>query len=191
MGYISVFLIAVSLAMDALAVSVTNGITVKDFSRRHAIKMGLYFGGFQFVMPLIGFFLGKGFESLIKAYDHWIAFGLLLVIGINMLKESFGEEESETMGKSAAMALSWKKLVLQAIATSIDAMAVGISFAVVGKGVNIFISSVIIGITAFAFSYFGGIFGRKVGSFFQKSAERLGGIILIGIGIKILIEHLA
>jgi len=170
MGYISVLLIAVSLAMDALAVSITNGITVKDFSRCHAVKIGLYFGGFQFAMPLIGFVLGKGFENIIKSYDHWIAFGLLLIIGVNMLIESFDEGKSETLGKSAAMALSWKKLAVQAVATSIDAMAVGISFAVIGEGVNIVLSSVIIGIVAFIFSYYGGIFGRRIGAFFQKIA---------------------
>lgn len=191
MGYISIFLIAVSLAMDALAVSITNGITIKDFSRRHAVKMGAYFGGFQFAMPIIGYILGVSFENMIKAYDHWIAFGLLCIIGVNMLIESFDEEKSESLGKSAAMALSWKKLVMQAIATSIDAMAVGISFAVIDNKANIWVSSVIIGLVAFVFSYYGGIFGRKVGCLFQKSAERIGGIILIGIGVKILIEHLA
>ena len=187
---INSFLLGVGLAMDAFSVSMANGLNAPKMSRSMRIMIPLTFAVFQFLMPVIGFFLGKSFENVIKSYDHWIAFGLLTIIGINMLKESFDEEKSETLGKSAAMALSWKKLVVQAIATSIDAMAVGISFAVIGNGANIFVSSVIIGIIAFAFSYCGGIFGKKVGCLFQKSAERIGGIILIGIGVKILIEHL-
>ncbi len=189
MGYFSVFLIAVSLAMDALAVSVTNGIVISDFKRRHAVRMGAYFGVFQFFMPVIGYYLGTGFEVYIKQIDHWIAFGLLSIIGVNMVVESFRPEETQAVGVSAKEALSVKNMLMQAIATSIDALAVGISFAVVGGG-NIFIYSFIIGAVAFTISYFGGIFGRKIGDVFRKSAGRIGGCVLIFIGIKILVEHM-
>ncbi len=189
MGYFAVFLIAVSLAMDAFAVSVTNGIMIRDFRRRHAVKMGLYFGAFQFIMPIAGYVLGSGFQRFISAYDHWVAFILLAAIGTNMLIESFKKEDGESMEATAAEMLKCSKLTLLAVATSIDALAVGISFAVVG-GTNIFINAAIIGAVAFVISYCGGMFGKKLGEVFKKSAERLGGVILIGIGVKILIEHL-
>lgn len=189
MGYISVFLIAVSLAMDALAVSVTNGIVIKNFRRRHAVKMGIYFGIFQFIMPIAGYVLGTGFQRIIQSYDHWVAFILLAAIGVNMIIESFKHEDDELCENCAEEMLKFSRLVVLAVATSIDALAVGISFAVVGGG-NILISSLIIGIVAFAFSFFGGMFGKKLGKIFQKSAERIGGLILIGIGVKILLEHI-
>lgn len=189
MGYFAVLLIAFGLAMDALAVSVTNGIITADYKRQYGLKQGMFFGVFQFIMPLIGFALGNGFESLIKSFDHWVAFGLLFVIGANMIIETFKEEEIRGMGKSAADVFSVKNLTLQAVATSIDALAVGISFAVAGEG-NIFISSLIIGAVAFLLSYCGGMFGVKIGGLFQKSASRVGGVILIAIGIKILVEHM-
>ena len=189
MGYFAVLLIAFGLAMDALAVSVTNGIITTDYKKSHGLKQGMFFGVFQSVMPLIGFALGSGFESLIKSFDHWVAFGLLFVIGANMIIETFKEEETQSMGKSAADVFGVKNLTLQAVATSIDALAVGISFAVAGEG-NIFISSLIIGAVAFLLSYCGGMFGVKIGELFQKSASRVGGVILIAIGIKILIEHM-
>ena len=189
MGYITVLLIALSLAVDAFAVSVTNGIVVSDFRRRHAVKIGLYFGVFQFLMPLIGYALGSSFEKLIEAYDHWIAFSLLAIIGGSMIAESFKDEETECIGNSAKQFLSPMRLVTQAIATSIDALAVGISFAVT-KTQNIFANALIIGVVAFVCSFFGGIFGKKIGGIFRCYASRIGGIVLIGIGIKILIEHL-
>ena len=185
MGYFAVFLIAVSLAMDAFAVSVTNGIMIRDFRRRHAVKMGLYFGAFQFIMPIAGYVLGSGFQRFISAYDHWVAFILLAAIGTNMLIESFKKEDGESIEATAAEMLKCSKLTLLAVATSIDALAVGISF-----GTNIFINAAIIGAVAFVISYCGGMFGKKLGEVFKKSAERLGGVILIGIGVKILIEHL-
>lgn len=188
MGYFAVFLIALSLAMDALAVSVTNGIVITDFKRRHAVKMGAYFGVFQFVMPIIGFILGTGFRRLIESYDHWIAFGLLGIIGVNMIIETIKEEEVATV-TTAAVQLRPSKLTLMAVATSIDALAVGISFAAMGDE-NIVPKSLIIGIVAFVLSFAGGCFGRKLGELFQKSAQRIGGLILIGIGVKILIEHI-
>ena len=178
MGFLSVFLIAISLAVDAFAVSVTNGIAIKDFKAKNAVKTAFYFGAFQFVMPIIGFMLGSGFEGLIKTFDHWVAFGLLAVIGLNMISESFKEECAEAVENTAENYLTVPRLITQAIATSIDALAVGISFAVAGTE-NILLNSLIIGVVAFVFSYIGGIFGKKI-----------GGIILICIGIKIVLEHL-
>lgn len=189
MGYIAVLLIALSLAVDAFAVSVTNGIVVSDFRRRHAAKVGLYFGFFQFVMPLIGYALGSGFERIIEAYDHWIAFLLLGIIGGNMIVESFKQEEAENLGNTAKEFLNPARLITQAIATSIDALAVGISFAVT-KTQNILTNALIIGVVAFVCSFIGGIFGKKIGSVFRRYAGRIGGIVLIGIGVKILLEHL-
>ena len=188
MGYISVFLIAVSLAMDALAVSVTNGICVTDFKRRHALKMGIYFGAFQFFMPVSGYFLGLGFKDLIQAFDHWVAFGLLACIGLNMIFESFQKEE-KTKANTASELLSFSRMIMLSVATSIDAFAVGISFAVV-KSANIWISSVIIGIVAFVISYCGGILGKSMGKMLQERAQRIGGYILLLIGFKTLFEHI-
>lgn len=182
MGFLSVFLIALSLAMDAFAVSVSNGIAVNSMRKRDCFKVALYFGAFQFIMPLIGYILASGFEEAIKAFDHWIAFVLLSAIGVNMLRE--GDEE-EASGYDC---LNNKKLMLQAVATSIDALAVGISFAVIHDE-KILFNSTIIGVVAFCLSYLGGLFGKKLGGIFQKSANRIGGIILICIGIKILYEH--
>ncbi len=151
MGYVTVLLIAVSLAVDAFAVSVTNGIVVNDLRKKHAVKIGIYFGVFQFLMPLIGYLLGSGFENIIKSFDHWVAFGLLAVIGLNMIAESFKNEAEECRCISSREYLTPIRLTTQAIATSIDALAVGISFAVAGDG-NILISSLIIGVIAFVFS---------------------------------------
>lgn len=189
MNLLVIFLTAVSLAMDAFAVSVTNGVTVKDFKKRHAVKMGIFFGGFQFVMPLVGYVLGSGFRVYIEAFDHWIAFGLLALIGGNMIRESLfgGDEAAEP--KTAAEALNAKVLTVQAIATSIDALAVGISFSLL-KEVNMWLSCTVIGIVAFVFSFAGALMGKKIGGLFKDKAELAGGIILCCIGLKILIEHL-
>ena len=189
MGFLSVFLIAISLAVDAFAVSVTNGICVKNFGVKNAVKCAIYFGVFQFVMPVTGYTLGCGFEGLIKAYDHWVAFGLLSIIGLNMIYESFKEECAETINNTAENYLTVPRLITQAIATSIDALAVGISFAVSGTQ-NIFANSFVIGIVAFIFSYIGGIFGKKIGGVFQSYAGRIGGVVLICIGVKIVLEHI-
>ncbi len=182
MGFLAVFLIALSLAMDAFAVSVSNGIAVQSIRKRDCFKVALYFGAFQFIMPIIGYLLASGFEELIKSFDHWVAFLLLSAIGINMIRECDKE------GNDTCEELGSKKLVLQAIATSIDSLAVGISFAVIHEDKILFNSSVI-GIVAFVLSYIGGLFGKGLGGIFQKSANRIGGIILICIGIKILYEH--
>lgn len=183
---IEVFLIAVSLALDAFAVSVSSGISVKGFGWKHAVKMGVYFGLFQFAMPLIGWFLGSSVSAYIEAVDHWIAFGLLVLIGGRMvwgaLHTACGEEEAPPADLTA------KRLVVLAIATSIDALAVGVSMAFMD--VNILFSAIVIGVVAFALSVVGGLLGKRLGCLFQRRAEVVGGVVLIAIGIKILVEHL-
>lgn len=182
MGIIEILLIGVGLAMDAFAVSICKGLSMKSLSFKKSIIIGLYFGIFQAGMPLVGFLLGKGFEDFVVAIDHWIAFILLLFIGINMIKEVFKDEEC------ANDDISFKTMVVLAIATSIDALAVGITFAFLK--VNILIATILIGIVTFIISIFGVVIGNKFGDKFEKKAKLLGGIILIGMGVKILIEHL-
>lgn len=189
MGLISILLISLSLAMGAFAVSIGNGITVKDFKPIHGVKLGLYFGIFQFAMPLLGWALGKSFSQAIASVDHWIAFLLLGAIGGKMVWDSFHEEASgEQSTRCAKEVLTAKLLTVQAIATSIDALIIGVSFAMLE--VNVLAACTIIGVTAFVLSFIGGLLGKKIGSLFQSKAELIGGIILIGIGLKILLEHL-
>lgn len=183
MGFISIFIIALSLAMDAFAVSISNGISVKGFNKLTSVKQGVYFGVFQFGMTFLGYLLGSSIKGYIEAVDHWIAFGLLAAIGVNMIRESLGNDE-----EVAVTVLTNKKLVLQAIATSIDALAVGIGFAVLE--VDIIFACTIIGIVAFVISFLGGTVGKRLGEMFSRHAGILGGVVLIGIGIKILIEHI-
>lgn len=185
MSFIELFFIAVSLAMDAFAVSVSNGLLLPKIRIRNAVTFGLYFGAFQFAMPLVGYLLASSFSVYIEAFDHWIAFILLAIIGINMIKESFSEEEKDNQKE----VMSPKNLITLAIATSIDALAVGVTFAIV-PSVNIWISCSVIGIVAFVLSYIGVMLGKKISGVFQSYAERVGGYILVIIGLKILIEHL-
>lgn len=177
-----IFLVAVSLAMDAFAVSISNGVSVKGFCRQDAIRQATYFGGFQFAMPVLGWLLGSSVKDYIQAVDHWIAFILLGAIGLNMILESrkAGEEEGN-------VTLGHKTLLVQAVATSIDALAVGISFALLD--VNILQAGVIIGVISFVISCGGAWIGKVVGGHLQSKAEVVGGLVLIGIGMKILIEH--
>lgn len=182
---IEIFLIAISLALDAFAVSVSTGICTPGFGWRQGAKMGLWFGGFQFAMPVIGWFLGSSVARYIEAFDHWLAFGLLAFIGGRMVWESFRGESEEECG---ATDLSAKRLCVLAVATSIDALAVGVSMAFMK--VDIVLSAAVIGAVAFLMSLAGGLLGKKLGSLFEKWAQVVGGLVLIGIGIKILIEHL-
>ncbi len=181
---ISILLIALSLAMDAFAVSVSTGIAVPGFGPRQAARIGLWCGAFQFLMPLTGWFLGSSVRTYIEAVDHWIAFGLLALIGGNMIRQALsgGEEEAVTD-------LSVRRLFLLALATSIDALAVGVSMAFME--VNILLSSAVIGVVAFLLAMVGGLLGRRLGQLFQKRATLLGGAVLVCIGLKILIEHLS
>ena len=176
------FIIAVGLSMDAFAVSVCKGLSVHKVTPGHALTAGLYFGGFQALMPLIGYFLGTQFESLIQSVDHWIAFALLALIGINMVRES--RSESEELNASFGP----KSMLPLAVATSIDALAVGITFAFLG--VNIVLVIAVIGVTTFALSVVGVAVGHAFGARYEKGATIAGGIVLILIGCKILLEHL-
>ena len=182
MGFIELLLIAVGLSMDAFAVSVCKGLSVKKVGVKHAALAGLYFGGFQFLMPVIGYLLGFRFESVIESIDHWVAFVLLAFIGGNMIKESFGkgEELNDDFGV--------KTMLLMAIATSIDALAVGITFAFLE--VQILPAAGLIGVTTFLLSFVGIYIGNAFGTRYKSRAELAGGIILVVIGVKILFEHL-
>lgn len=180
---LQIFLIALSLAMDAFAVSVSTGIAVPGFGPRQAARIGAWCGFFQFAMPLAGWFLGSSVKTYIEAVDHWIAFGLLALIGAGMIHEALSGSEGE-----AVTDLSVRRLFLLALATSIDALAVGISLAFTDA--DILLSSAIIGLVAFALAMLGGLLGRKLGQLFRRRATLLGGIVLVGIGTKILLEHL-
>ena len=185
MGFFELFLLAVGLSMDAFAVSICKGLSMSKAGLKEGAICGAWFGGFQALMPLIGFFLGTLFADAIVAFDHWIAFGLLAIIGINMLKEAFSKEEEQSSGCD----LSFKTMLIMAIATSIDALAVGISLAMAGN-VNIWLAIVLIGVTTFVLSGCGVKIGNVFGSRFEKKAQIAGGCILILLGLKILLEHL-
>lgn len=196
MDFLSLFLIAVSLAMDAFAVSITNGVTADHFNKRKAVLAAACFGVFQFVMPLIGWLLGTGAYSLISSFDHWIAFVLLAFIGGRMIFEAVREMRNPEHEKSG-IALDGKMILMQGVATSIDALAVGISFAALAISmrfslltINIWSSCLLIGAVAFVLSLTGGLLGKKIGGFFKNKAGIIGGVILILIGVKILLEHL-
>lgn len=169
--------------MDAFAVSICKGLSMKKFEYKNIIIVGIYFGFFQALMPIIGYFLGKNFETLIISIDHWIAFVLLLIIGINMIRECL-KEENENMNDK----FDFKTMIPLAVATSIDALAIGVTFAFLK--INIFTSTFLIGIITALLSMFGVIVGKKFGDKFEKRAQILGGAILIFIGTKILFNHL-
>lgn len=181
---IQILLIALSLAMDAFAVSVSTGIAVPGFSWRQAGRIGAWCGFFQFAMPLVGWFLGSSVKTYIEFIDHWIAFGLLGLIGGSMIREALSGG-----GEEAVTDLSVKRLFLLALATSIDALAVGVTLAF-DSSVNILLSAAVIGVVAFLMAMLGGLLGRRLGELFQKRATLLGGVVLVGIGLKILLEHL-
>ena len=187
MGFLELFLTGVGLSMDAFAVSICKGLCMRRVNYKHTFLIALFFGGFQALMPLAGWLLGRQFEQYIVAVDHWIAFGLLAIIGGNMLREAC-KEEDDAPSCDVDPKLDLKELTLMAIATSIDALAVGISFAFLRVSIVPAIS--IIGVTTFVISAAGIYIGAFFGSRFQKWAELAGGIILILIGLKILLEHL-
>jgi putative Mn2+ efflux pump MntP len=184
---LSVFLIALGLSMDAFAVSVSSGVSIRGLQAFHAVRASLFFGIFQFIMPIAGWFMGKTFSSLIRAFDHWIAFGLLAFTGGKMIWEALKRDAGPSEGCSDIRSL--RVLLTLAVATSIDALAAGFSFSVMNRGV--FGPSALIGGVTFAVCLTGFEFGRRVGFVFRRGARILGGLILIGIGIKILAEHLA
>lgn len=185
-----ILLMAVSLALDAFAVSTSTAIATPGFRKRDALKMGIWFGCFQAAMPLAGWLLATGLSQYIVAFDHFIAFGLLAFIGGRMVWGSF-EKDCDQCSESQSHThdLSPRRLCLLAIATSIDAMAAGVSMAFM-PDINIALACTVIGLVAFGLSAAGGILGKGLGCLFQKRAELVGGLVLIAIGTKILIEHL-
>ncbi len=186
MGIAELVLIAIGLSMDAFAVSVCKGLASRKADFIKMFKCGIWFGGFQGLMPLIGFFLGRSFEKYITAIDHWIAFAILALIGINMLREAFSsKDESDDKDDD----YSAGKMFTLAVATSIDALAVGISFALAGD-TNIWIAVALIGVITFVLSFAGVKIGVVFGNKFEKGAQIMSGVILILIGTKILLEHL-
>ena len=184
MGLWELFVIALGLSMDAFAVSICKGLSVRRCTIRHMLICGLYFGLFQGAMPLIGYLLGHSFESAIASIDHWIAFALLALIGGNMVREALGDDDEEKTDAS----FGFKTMLLLSVATSIDALAVGVSFAFLG--VNIIAAIATIGTTTFILSIVGIKVGNVFGAKYKDKAELVGGIILILMGLKILLEHL-
>ena len=189
MGIGELFLLAVGLSMDAFAVSVCKGLAMKKATLKAEATCGLWIGGFQALMPTIGFFLGALFADAIEAFDHWVAFALLAIIGINMLKEALEKKDESGDNPEKDADLSVKTMFLMAVATSIDALAVGISLAMVGS-VNIWLAAAFIGICTCLLSALGVKIGNVFGSRYEKKAELAGGVILILLGVKILLEHL-
>ena len=183
MGLLELFFIAVGLSMDAFAVSICKGLSVRTLNPKHAVICGMYFGGFQILMPLIGFALGVRFQSLITSIDHWIAFVLLALIGANMVRES-----RETDEDSVSDSFSFGTMLPLAVATSIDALAVGVTFAFLQ--VNIIPAVTFIGVTTFVLSCIGVKIGHVFGMKYKSRAELFGGCVLILMGLKILLEHL-
>ena len=185
MSFFTVMIIAVGLAMDAFAVSMAEGLGLRRFSNRDGFNVGLVFGGFQALMPLIGFYIGSMFSDIISSYDHWVAFILLIFVGGKMLWEAKEEKKCETGGK-CDISLN---LIGLGVATSIDALAVGFSFSFL-PNIDVFSSVMIIGIMTFIISFLGVFIGNKFGKLLGSKAEYAGGTVLILIGIKILIEGL-
>ena len=186
MGLSELIILAVGVSMDAFAVSICKGLAMKKATLKAGLTCGIWFGGFQAIMPLIGFFLGTLFADAIEAVDHWVAFILLAIIGINMLKEAL---ESPDCCSNTDADLSPKTMFVMAVATSIDALAVGISLAMAGD-VNIWSAVALIGVTTCVLSALGVKIGNIFGSRYEKKAEFAGGVILILLGLKILLEHL-
>jgi putative Mn2+ efflux pump MntP len=184
MHLVEILFIAVALSMDAFAVSVVTGSVYRELKVRHALRMALSFGGFQAVMPLIGSLLGRGLQAYISGFDHWIAFGLLAFVGGKMIYESFAIESAEKNLNPAHLGV----LLTLSVATSIDALAVGVTLSLLSG--SIIRAVLFIGFVTFCLSYAGVAIGKRFGHFFETKIEIIGGLILIGIGIKILVQHL-
>ena len=187
MSIVELFLIGVGLSMDAFAVAVCQGLCMPKLNLRQGGVIALYFGGFQALMPLIGWFLGSQFAGYIQSFDHWVAFVLLALIGGNMVREALSPEEEET-SCAVNSKLDHKKLFMMAVATSIDALAIGVAFAFMD--VLILPAVSLIGCTTFCLSLVGVVVGNFFGSRYKKRAELTGGVILVLLGVKILLEHL-
>lgn len=176
--------LSLGLGMDAFAVSICKGLSMKKMNWKKALIIGLYFGGFQAIMPVLGYSLSKGFENFVTSIDHWIAFILLSIIGGKMVKDAFSPENSENCNED----VGFKTMIVLAIATSIDALAVGITFAFLN--VNLILAIALIGSITFFLSVIGTKVGNVFGDRYENKAELFGGVILISLGIKILLEHL-
>lgn len=187
MELLTLIAIAIGLAMDAFAVSIGKGLSVQRIEPRHTMSVGLWFGGFQALMPLVGYFLGVSFASLVQNIDHWIAFILLGIIGFNMIREAMSKDECECENSNSDF--TPRKMLLLAIATSIDALAVGVSFAFLG--VNIWQAVMMIGVITMIISMLGLRIGNIFGCRYKSKAELFGGCVLLLMGCKILIEHLS
>lgn len=184
MSIFTITLIAISLALDCLAITISIGSSIRQNRLNNAFKIALSFGGFQAIMPLIGWFGGQRLVDLISGFDHWVAFGILALIGLKMIYESTKLDDEDKKYSSLSLYL----LLLLSIATSIDALAIGLSFAFLQ--IYIITPILIIGFTTFLFSFLGFFIGSKLGHFFENKMELVGGVVLIGIGVKILLEHL-
>ena len=190
MGLWELFILAVGLSMDAFSVAVCKGLSVCQVKKKHVLTAGIYFGVFQALMPAIGYLLGTGFQSQIQAVDHWIAFGLLLAVGGAMLRNAImnGEDQGEEdCGPVRSARSEWLALLTTAVATSIDAAAVGAGLALVD--VDMVTTSALIGAVTFAVAFGGVLIGRAAGAHLGRWAEMAGGVVLIGLGAKILLEH--
>ena len=189
MEYLVEFLLlGVGLAMDAFAVSICKGLAMRKVNKKQAVIIALFFVGFQAIMPVIGWLLCKGFQTYIEAFDHWIAFALLAFIGVKMIIETLREKEDDVVIEEMDPPLDMKEMLMLAIATSIDALAVGISLAALDR--PIVESAAIIGVVTFVISIIGVYIGKFFGNRYKKRAELTGGIILVLIGVKILCEHM-
>lgn len=183
-----ILLIGLGVSADAFAVSMCKGVEMKKFILKYALLIALFFGGFQMLMPLIGWGAGSLFQKYITSVDHWIAFGLLLILGGKMIYDGIFDKDKKEEGEEKPLQLGLVTLLVMAVATSIDALAVGVTFAFLS--VNIWLAISVIGATTFTFSLIGVGIGVKVGDKFKNKAEILGGVILILLGVKILLEHL-
>ncbi len=187
---LATLLVALALSMDAFAVSIASGVCVVDLSFRHALRASLSFGAVQFAMPLAGWLLGGAFRAYIQGFDHWIAFGLLALVGGRMIVEAFERKDPASCSdeeKARSDIRDPKTLILLSIATSIDALAVGLSYSVVGS--PMVGPAAIIGVVTFALCLVGTEFGRRIGARFERWATLAGGLVLVGLGVKIAVEH--
>ena len=180
-----ILLLGVGLSMDAFAVSICKGLSVKKVKWQHLLCVGAYFGIFQALMPTLGYFLGTTFSNLIDQFDHWVAFVLLAIIGVNMVREALSKDKDDDEANDD---FGFKTMLLLAIATSIDALAVGVTFAL--EGTDIALAAGLIGVATFTLSPIGLLVGNRFGLRYKSKAELVGGLVLIGIGLKILLEGL-
>ena len=185
MSWIELLMLSVGLAMDAMAVSIASGFALRPLRAWHALKIGLFFGVAQAIMPMLGWLAGKRLAGLISSVDHWVAFGLLVIIGVKMTIEAWRGDTEKVSDKDPSRS---RVLLVLAIATSLDALAVGLSLCLLDQ--PLVVPSLVIGIVTFCLCYAGVYVGRRFGHIFERKAELLGGLILIGIGVKILVDHI-